>query len=151
MTRELLSDRSAYALKPIDVDGFASTVHHVFSLLEWGVPPGSAGAVACLRTKAEVRKEVEAAGWRAANAVPPEYSTPRPETPYVPSWRSLAGLPDIEVAIDAGGRPLASARASDRWQRPLERELEGTRPLDRPPLWRDVKSSSYDGSALRDG
>ena len=93
---------------------------------------------------------MEAEGWRAANAVPPEYSTPRPETPYVPSWRSLAGLPGIEVAIDARGRPLASARASDAWQRPSERELEGTRPLDRPPLWRDVKSSSYDGSALRE-
>ena len=137
VTRAAMSDESAFQF---DDDGCQ----------EWGVPPGSAGAVACLRTKAEVRKEVEAAGWRAANAVPPEYSTPRPETPYVPSWRSLAGLPDIEVAIDARGRPLASARASDRWQRPSERELEGTRPLDRPPLWRDVKSSSYDGSALRE-
>ena len=135
VTRAAMSDESAFQF---DDDGCQ----------EWGVPEGSAGAVACLRTKAEVRKEVEAAGWRAANAVPPEYSTPRPETPYVPSGARCRAA--RHRGRHRRPRPPARVGAGERSVAAVERELEGTRPLDRPPLWRDVKSSSYDGSALRE-
>ena len=41
MARELLSDHSEYALKPPDVEAFMARVKHVYSLVHWGIPPGT--------------------------------------------------------------------------------------------------------------
>ena len=103
-----------------------------------------AGAVACLRQGGGSKEE--AAGRAAWGRPSTRRRTRRLTTVVAP----LAGLPGIEVAIDARGRPLASARRVDRGSGRRAR-AGGHAAARRPPLWRDVKSSSYDGCVERVG